>query len=268
MTEVTPTFPKAQHPTKPSAARAILALMLRDMASAHGRSILGYLWAILEPAGGILLMTFIFVLVFRAPPIGTNYPLFFASGLLPFSAYMALQQKTSVALRNSKPLLFYPGVTFLDALLAKLIMEVLTQVLVFFVVFTTIITVYDLDLYFSVVPLVGAFSIAVFLGFAVGTLNCYLQTVFPAWERIWGILNRPLFIVSGVLFIFDSIPLPYRDWVWWNPLIQIVGLFRSGIYATYDASYVNVMYPLLLGGGILLLGIILLARYHRDLMNL
>ena len=80
-------------------------------------------------------------------------------------------------------------------------------------------------------------------------------------------MNRPLFLVSGVIVLFDTVPLPYRDWMWWNPLAHPIGLVRKGIYSTYDATYVSSVYVLAVSGVTLALGLLLLRRYHRDIIN-
>ncbi|MEO0656736.1 MAG: sugar ABC transporter permease, partial [Pseudomonadota bacterium] len=67
--------------------RSIIALMLREMATSYGRSPGGYLWAVLEPAAGIAILTLIFSFAFIGPPIGTSFPMFYATGMVPFLAY-------------------------------------------------------------------------------------------------------------------------------------------------------------------------------------
>lgn len=265
MTNMAP--PPALPQKRTGMAQTVVALMLREMASTHGRSALGYLWAILEPVGGIILLTFVFTLAFRTPSLGTSYPLFFASGILPFMAYMETSNKMSVALRFSKQLLFYPGVTYADALIARLLLNAITHVMVGAVLIPAILIIYRLDVIVHMESIVTGYLMAFALGTGVGTLNCFLLSMFPAWERTWAILTRPLFIVSAVIFLYDTVPLPYRDWLWWNPLIHPIGMVRQGIYATYDATYVSYVYVFGVAFLTLAAGLLLLRRYHRDIIN-
>lgn len=265
MTNVT--FPPALPRKRTGIVQTVIALMLREMSATYGRSALGYLWAILEPVAGIFLLTFIFSLGFRSPSLGTNFPLFFASGILPFLAYMDISGKMSVALRFSKQLLFYPGVTYTDALIARFILNALTSIMIGVVLFPLIIIFYDLNVIIDMEAIAWGYTLAFALGAGVGTLNCFLLSVFPIWERAWAVLNRPLFLVSGVIFLFDTVPLPYRDWMWWNPLIHPIGLVRKGIYSTYDANYVSSIFVMAVAGITLALGLLLLRRYHRDIVN-
>jgi len=257
----------ALKPGPATAGRAITALMLREMSTTYGRSALGYFWAILEPAAGILLLTAIFSLAFRDPAIGTSFPLFYATGMMPFMAYMDLSQKTSVALRFSKALMYYPRVTFMDAVLARFLTNAITQIMISAVVFWAIIFFSRIDTLLSPVALFQGYLMVFALALGIGTLNCYLLSVYPVWERTWAVLNRPMFIISTIFFTFQSVPMPYRDWLWWNPLIHVVGQVRHGIYPTYDGAYISPLYVYSISGICFMIGMLLLRRYHRDIAN-
>ena len=110
--------------------------------------------------------------------------------------------------------------------------------------------------------------LAALLALGVGTLNSYLTVRFPIWQRIWSIAMRPLFLLSCVFFLFDGIPQPFRDWLWYNPLIHLVGLMRRGFYASYDAPYVSEIYLLAVSLGTLVAGLLLLRRDHKMLLEL
>lgn len=248
-------------------SRTVAALLLREISTTHGRSSIGYLWAVLEPVAGIALLTFIFALTFHAPPMGNSFAFFYASGFLPFTAYLDISAKVSASIRFSRPLLFYPGVTFVDALVARFLLSAMTQILVIAIVVGAMIPLLGIEAILDL-PAIGlALLMTGALALGIGTLNCFLIEALPSWERIWAILNRPLFIVSAVFFLFESVPLPYRDWLWFNPLVHIVGQMRKGFYPTYEGSYVSPVYVFAVSGVCLLLGLVFLGRYHRNILN-
>ncbi|WP_254919265.1 ABC transporter permease [Oceanicola sp. 22II-s10i] len=247
--------------------RTILALLMREMSTTYGRSIIGYLWAILEPAAGIMLLTFVFSLALRSPPIGTNFAIFYASGMLPFMAWMSIHQRVATAIRFSKPLLFYPGVTYLDAIVARVLLNAITQLMVFLVVMSGIIVFYDLDMILDIPAIALGLLMTLALATGMGTLNCYLMWVSPTWEKIWGVLTRPLVLLSCVLFTFDTVPQPYQNWLWWNPLVHLVGQTRQGVFATYDATYVSPLYVFGISLITFCLGLIFLNSHYRDMIN-
>ena len=121
----------AAHAVPIRTGRTVMALMLREMSSTYGRNAAGYLWAVAEPIGGVVLLTVVFSLALRAPSLGDNFALFYASGMLPFSLYNDLANKVGRSIGFSKQLLFYPGVTYADAILARILLNTLTQIMIF-----------------------------------------------------------------------------------------------------------------------------------------
>lgn len=248
--------------------RTIVALMLREMSSTYGRSPGGYLWAVLEPVLGIALLSLVFSLGFRAPRLGTNFAIFYATGVLPFQFFSILSGRMALAILYSQALLAYPRVTFVDVLTARFVLNVLTQLLVATLIFTGIRLAFDTRTTLEMSSIMLSFAMAGVLGAGIGTLNCFLNALFPLWDRAWSIATRPLFLLSGVIFIYESIPEPYRGWLWYNPLMHVTGEMRAGFYYGYEAEYVNPAYVFAIGLTCLLAGLIFLRRYHRDIREL
>lgn len=248
-------------------ARAILALVLREMSTTYGRSPGGYLWAFIQPIAGIALLSAIFSLGFKTPRIGTNFAIFYATGLIPFMMALDLASKMAASISFSRALLNYPAVTFVDALVGRFIVNILTQLLVAYVVLTGIILIFDTKTVVDFPIVVNGFCLAIVLGVGIGTLNCFLFTMFPVWQVTWSILTRPLVLISGVIFIYDFVPEPYASYLWYNPFVHVVGEVRKGFYPGYHALYVSSLYAYGVGLACLILGLIFLSRYHRDLVN-
>lgn len=241
--------------------------MLREMSTTYGRSPGGYLWAILEPVAGIILLTLVFSATFRAPAIGISFPMFYATGLIPFVTFNTLQNKVAQSLLFSKQLLAYPTVTFVDAILARFLLNLITELMVGYIIFVGIMLIFTTRVTPDLAVITEAYAIIALLALGIGTLNAYLIYRFPVWQSAWSILMRPMFILSGVFFIYDNIPQPYRDWLWWNPLIHVIGLMRRGFYATYDAVYVSPLFVLTIALVALTAGLVFLRRYYRDLLS-
>jgi capsular polysaccharide transport system permease protein len=247
--------------------RAVAALMLREMATTYGRSPGGYLWAVLEPIAALTLLTFFFSLTFHAPPLGSNFALFYATGYLPFMLYSEVGVKISQSIRYSKPLLAYPPVTYIHAMLSRFVLNCLTHLVVFSLIIAGIVLLNGLPLNLSVPAIAQSFSMAMALAFGVGTLNCYLSSTFPIWERVWGIANRPLFLVSGIIFLIDDIGDTFRNILLYNPLVHVVAEMRVGFYPTYNGSLVSPGYVYSISIVCYFFGILLLHRYHKNILN-
>jgi capsular polysaccharide transport system permease protein len=245
--------------------RSVFALMLREMGSTYGRSPGGYLWMVVDPVAGVALLTLVFSLFLHTPPLGRDFALFYATGLLPFTYYTELTTKIGQSIRAVRPLLAYPSVTYLDAILARFLLNTLTSLLVFLLLVSGIIALTGEGVHLCPDRLLNGFGMLAVMALGLGVLNCFLFGMFPAWERVWNIMNRPLFLVSGVFFVADQMPPPMRGWLILNPLTHALAEVRAGIYATYDAPFVQPAYPYALGLVALLFGLLLLNRHSRFL---
>jgi capsular polysaccharide transport system permease protein len=254
-------------PPRLATLRVIVALMLREMSTRYGRTPGGYIWGILEPLAAILFLSVGFSLVLRTPALGTSFLLFYTSGYLPFHLYQSVSNMVAASVRFSKPLLKYPAVSWLDAVLARFLLNSLTGILVTVILITGILTVIDSRTMLDLPPIIEAMGLALLLGLGVGVLNCALSGLYPLWEVIWSILTRPLFLASGIFFLFDNMPPLAQEILWYNPLVHIIGLMRTGFYQTYTGVYVNETYVVAVSLILLTMGLLLMGRYHREILN-
>lgn len=247
--------------------RTIIALILREMATTYGRSPGGYLWAILEPALGIALMVIIFSAGFRAPPLGSNFGIYYASGFLPYIFFTSTSAKVQQSINFSRQLLAYPRVTFIDTIIARFTLNMLTQLIIGLLIFSFILTNFETRTVLRFSHLVNAYAMAGALGFGFGMLNCVLISRQPIWQTIWSVITRPLVLVSGVIFMHDNMPEPYRSWLDWNPLVHVTGESRRAFYYSYQGDYISPTYPYFVALVLGVFGLLFLKSYSRDLME-
>ena len=246
--------------------RSIAALMLREMSTRYGRTPGGYIWTVLEPLGMIILLGFAWSLLARSPSLGTSYFLFKGTGFLVLQVFTTLGGQIGHALTFSKSLLRYPRVTWIDAIVARFLLNTTVVYVVTFLILSGIILFEDLQVLISWGPIFLAMSLAAALGLGVGCLNAFLFMRFPVWQQIWSILTRPLFLISGVIILYEDMPPMAQAILWYNPLLHLTGLMRDGFYVLYRPSYISLVY---VGFWIIIpmvLGLLLLKRHHRNLL--
>lgn len=248
-------------------ARTIMALILREMSTSYGRSPGGYVWAIIEPLGAIIVLSIGFSLLLRNPSLGTSFILFYSTGYLPLNLYMILSNRIAAAIVFSRPLLKYPAVTWMDAILARSILSTLTSILVTYLLLAGILAIVESRTVLDMGPIIEAMSMAILLGIGIGALNCALFGLFPVWQQVWGVATRPLFLMSAVIYIYEDLPQFAQQVIWYNPLAHITGLMRTGFYPMYAPQYISPIYVISWGLISLVLGLILLGRYHQDILN-
>ena len=247
--------------------RVLFALVVREMSTKFGRSWGGYIWAIAEPLGGILLLTLAFSFAFRKPPLGTNFALFYASGIIPFFLFSKVTASVGQAIDSNRGLLTYPVVSPLDAVFAKFVTDFLTLFIVGVLLYTGIIVYYGLPVALDLAAILGGFLLMGLLGLGFGTMNCVLHGFWPTWRHVWNVLTKPLFILSGMFYTYESLPGQAQAVLWYNPLLQCVGLMRSGFYSAYDPDYVSIPYVLGLALGVFTVSAYLLRRHRIRLLE-
>jgi capsular polysaccharide transport system permease protein len=250
-----------------AAPRSIAALVLREMSTRYGRTPGGYVWAVLEPLGMILILGFVWSLLARTPSLGTSYFLFKGTGLLVLQMFTVLGNQIGRAMTFSRPLLFFPRVTWMDAILARFLLNALVVGLTTTLILSGIMILEDVRTILDWRKILLAMSLAALLGLGVGCLNCYLFQRIPVWEQIWAILTRPLFIISGVIFLYEEVPPMAQAILWYNPVLHLTGIMRDGFYPTYRPDYVSLVYVGLWITVPMLVGLLLLRQFNRDLLN-
>lgn len=215
----------------------------------------------------IAMLAFGFSLLTRSPPLGNNFLLFYATGYLSFSLFLRSSRTIMSALIFSRNLLKYPAVSWLDAVVARAILNILTDLLVAYILMVGILLVVDSKTIIDFGSILLSFSLAALLAIGVGLVNCVVIGFFPIWGTIWNIFTRPLFIASGIIFLYRDLPQFAQDLLWWNPLMHIVGLARMGYYPTYEPQYVSVFYTLTVGLVLTAFGLLILRRFQLWILN-
>lgn len=248
------------------ALRVILALMLREMSTRYGQSAGGYLWAVVEPFGAIFILAAGYGMILSAPPLGVSHILFLASGFLPFSLFQSMQLTVARSLIFSRPLLNYPVVGWCHAVVARGLLNGLTGLLIAAIVLGVVLGISTARATPDAQLILAALGLSLVLGAGVGVLNAALIGLWPVWEQIWSVATRPLFFVSAVFFLPETLPNWAQDILWFNPLIHVVGLMRDGLYGFYSPA-ITPLYACAAGVIPLAVGLLVLTRYHHVILS-
>lgn len=240
--------------------RVVGALLIREMSTRFGSKPGGYVWAIIDPAGHIAFMSLIFMAITHTPALGKSFALFFATGYLAFQFYGAMAGFLNGAIKANRTLLSYPNVAPIDTIVARYILQAGTTSVVSFCVLGVILLTVDQPVYLNWPAIIEAAFAATVLGLGIGIFNNVATLRFALYEQVFNIINRPMFLISGVFFLPDALPAPIRDIVLLNPLVHVVMLFRKGFYPEYRADMMNMTYLYSFALTILFMGLLLFTR--------
>ena len=246
--------------------RIIVALVIREMTARFGSKVGGYAWAIAEPAAYILLLSAIFSAIGRRPPLGQSFLIFYSSGFIAMQFYTSLVGHINNAIKSNRALLSYPVVAPIDLIIGRFIMQTMTMTLIGHVVIGYAIIHSGEALQIRYEALIPAVLLGSLLATGVGLFNIVAFQKAPIYEQIFTVVTRPMFLISGVIFLPESIPPPFRDWILWNPVSHVILWFRTGIYPYYRAPFLDEGYLMICTAITLLIGLLVfsLSRTVRE----
>ena len=156
------------------------------------------------------------------------------------------------------------AVTIAAAALATLYIQVLSLALILFIyhVAFTPITIDKPILAF------GMLLLAWFTGLGIGVVLLALRPWAPRFVAIFSqVYQRANMIASGKMFVANTLPGYMLAMFDWNPLFHAIDQSRGAVFLNYVPRNSNVEYPLYLGIGFIMIGLMLefYTRQHASL---
>jgi capsular polysaccharide transport system permease protein len=248
--------------------RVVAALIWRETQELYGESRLGYLWAVFEP----ILMLVVYIILFsyvlvRHVPVGTSVTLFLLTGMIPYFLFSKVANYLMSSIVSNREILNLPPVKIFDVLVARTILETSTYLLVGFLMFIAI-WISGVSAAVPQAPLQLVEVIILVLGFAfgVGAINAALTAYFQRWPIFFARVQTPMWLLSGLWFIPDQVPQPYRNYLLYNPIMQFIGWFRTGFYSGIG-TYLDKAYAIEASATAFILGLIVLRAARRKMMS-
>lgn len=222
--------------------RSIVALVLREMRTRFGRAKAGYLWALSQPLAQLLFYSVIFEAMGRHPSIGPNNELFVLSGIIPFMTFSSISTRVAQAAVANQALFMFPGVTVLDAAIARALLESATFLVIGLVFFAALyvldMAVSRVDLAYIAMGVIFAFG----LGFGFGLINLAVAAVVPAWEKIVQLSMFPLYFASGVFYLPEAMPDNIAKFFAVNPVMHVISMTRVGLFTDFESRMLSISY--------------------------
>jgi len=247
--------------------RVIAALILRETGSRETRTSLGFLWTLIDPILAIILLSMAFSVIQHNPRLGTNFQLFYVTGVMPFQLYSHLTGRVATSIRFSANLLGFPSVTVVDVLFSRFLLNFFTNVLVFVLALVWVVSYYGLRVNPDPYRVAMSLAMAAALGMGLGTMNSVLFLWSSAYETFWSVLNRPMTLLTGVMFPLTDLPSYISGYLKWLPMAHLVAEMRRAFYPTADASFVSPAYVFGISALTFVIGMIGLHRYVFDLLE-
>jgi capsular polysaccharide transport system permease protein len=246
--------------------RVVRALIIRETRTRFGDSTLGYGWALLEPMLHILLLSLVFaVMMHGRPPIGTQFFIFYYTGIIPYHLFVHTSSSMTYAVTSNGPLLQLPLVRTFDVLIARGLLELVTDLIVAGIMLAGFVFVGIGALPNDGLGVAGSLAAIWLLGCGIGFSNAVVTGFFRSWDKIWAQLTRLLYFCSGIFYVPGMMPDWVRDILAWNPVLHAVDWFRSSFFIEYEPHWLDRSYLLAVAALSLLAGLALERALRRRL---
>jgi capsular polysaccharide transport system permease protein len=222
----------------------IFAIVLREMRARVGGQWIGAIWTLFEPLAHVGMMMAWISLIRGPSAAAIEYPVFLATGLIPFFFFQKLVTRLLDGIEANRSLFSYRQVKPIDGLVGRAIVESMMNMIVYLV--TLLILAW---LGFHVIPampleMIGVNLMIMMFGFAFGLLTAVLC---HGRERLRSVIRMtffPLYLASGVIFSVDTLPREYLEWLLLNPLLHLIELSRHSFIPAYrPVDGINAWYP-------------------------
>jgi len=206
-------------------------LVWRDIKVLYAQTVLGFAWAILNPAIQIVVFSVIFGKVANIETDGVPYVLFSTVAIIPWTYMSDAMTAASQSLVAGKQLLgkiYFPRVLFpMTPILAKLVdFSISLIILVLVMVYYRVVPTWNLLLLPAL--MVSMMLVPTGIGMWLAALAIRYRDIKFAMT----FLIKLLIYTAPILYTASAIPENIRGWYSLNPIVAVIEGFRSCLLGT------------------------------------
>jgi len=211
-----------------SARELFMFLVWRDIKIRYRQTVLGGLWAVLQPLLAMLIFTFFFNRLVGINADGPPYPLFAYTGLVLWTFFSNAVSMSSNSLVGNQVLVskvYFPRIFIPTASIGALTLDLLIG----------LILLGFLLIYFRWPPAPSAILFPIYVlgtGLAASGLGCALSALnvrFRDVKYVVPFLIQMGLFVSAVIYPMSYVPERYQPLMALNPMVGLIEGFRSAI---------------------------------------
>ena len=243
------------------------ALFLREALSRLFAGRIAWLWLLLEPLVQVGIMLVIFVLIRMRSVSGMETSAWLMVGIMAFLMFRRTGSQGQNAVTANQGLFSYRQVKPVDTVLVRAGMEGMLTMTIAIILF-----VFSLLFNVQIMPdspilLLEAMLALWLLGMGYGLITSVAGELIPELGKVIGFFMTPLYFLSGVIFPIAATPLPYREWIFLNPVAHGVEFARMGVSSYYrSAPELDLGYMYMCALVSLFLGLALHVRFSNRLI--
>jgi len=210
----------------------------RDIKVKYKQTVLGALWAIIQPFFSMVVFTVFFGKLAKMPSDGIPYPVFSYSALVPWTYFTSALSSVGNCLVGNSNLLtkvYFPRIAIpLASVLAGLLDFIIASVLLGGIMLYYNIP-FSLELLFWPILIFPVMLLALGLGMLLASLNVKYRDI--KYVIPFGI--QLMLFLTPIIYPISIVPQKYRLLVSLNPLSGIIETFRALVVHNKQVDYIS-----------------------------
>ena len=239
----------------------IWALALKEIKLRYKRSVLGFLWALLNPALMMVVLTLVFstIMRFNLP----HYAIFLLSVLLPWTFFsQSLSYAVDSIVGNGELIkkVAVPKLVFPMAAVVSNVINLLLSLIPLAILVPLLRHPFYWTWFYLPVPMLALIIFTMGMTFFFATANVYYRDV----AHIVQVILSAWFYVTPIIYSLDMLPLKHR-WIFkLNPIIYVINGFRLAVYYGQLPQIQSVVASFVCAFVALLIGLTVFLKYQDN----
>lgn len=239
----------------------IWALAMKELRVRYKRSVLGFVWALLNPLLMMIVLTLVFGTIMRFSI--DHYAIFLLSMLLPWTFFtQALTYSVESVVGNADLLkkVHIAKVVFpVAAVVSNIVNFLLSLIPLALLVLVLRFPLHWTWIYLPV-PMLGLFLFTLGTSLFLAAINVFFRDI----SHIIQIILSAWFYFSPIIYSLDFIPAKHRWLFKLNPMLYVLNGFRLSIYYGLLPQFTSVAMSLACGVAAVLIGYGVFRRYQES----
>ncbi len=203
-------------------------LTWRDVKVRYKQTVIGFLWAIIQPFLKMVVFSVIFGNLAKMDSEGFPYPIFLYAGLLPWQFFASSVTRSGESIVASAGLIkkvYFPRLIIPIASVGACLVDFAISFIILVI----------LMLYYNVVPTLSIFMVlplilaTIFTALGVGMLISALNVAYRDFRYVLPFLVQIWMFLTPVIYSTGIIPENWRWLILLNPMAGIIDAYRSAI---------------------------------------
>ena len=204
----------------------LLLWILRDIRVRYQQSLLGAIWAILQPLTMTIVFTLVFSRLLRVDTRGIPYPVFAYSALVPwtfFSTGIAFGIPSLVTNMNLVTKIYFPR----EILPFATVGAVFVDFVIAFLIFLGMMLVYRIPLHLQALWVFPLLLIQITLMLGITLLGSAIIVFFRDMRFVIPLMTQVWMYATPIIYPIELVPEKFRTIYYLNPMVGLIDGYRN-----------------------------------------